>query len=308
MERRGFLVSLPLGLLLAHTGPARAEATLRVAYAGSMGVVMDRVLGSAFAEANHVSYQGTGQGSYALARLLAAKQMQADVFVSVTPGPVRVLQQAGLAHEAVPVASTRMVIAYAPRSRFAGPLAEAAQGHGKWWEILQTQGFRFGRTDPLTDPQGQNILFTMDLAERYYHAPGLARAVLGPVLNPAQIFAEPSLLSRLEAGQIDASSGYHSAVASHGLPFVGLPDEINLGDPAFEADWYSRVSVTLPQPHGGQKVVRPQPLVFYAAVLTNAPEPELGRRFVDFLSGAQGQAMLRRSFYDPPKGGALQAA
>ena len=303
MRRRAFLAGLSLLAM-----PARAGTVLRVAFAGSMGVVMDRVLGPAFAEANDVSYQGTGQGSYALARLIAAKTMRADVFVSITPGPVRVVQQAGLAEEAVPIASTRMVLAYAPRSRFAPAFAEAAQGHGKWWEILQTQGLRFGRTDPLTDPQGQNIIFTLELAERYYHAPGLAEAVLGPLLNPEQIFAEPSLLSRLEAGQIDASAGYHSAVASHRLPFIALPDEINLGDPAFGAEWYSHATIALPQPDGTTKVVRPQPLVFYAAVPSNAPDPALGRRFVDFLTSPQGQEMLRRGFYDSPKGGALQAA
>ncbi len=308
MQRRALLASLPLLPLLARPRPASAEAVLRVAYAGSMGVVMDQALGPAFASANNAAYQGTGQGAYALARLLAAKQMQADVFVSVTPGPIRVLQQAGLVHTAVPIASTRMVIAYSPRSRFASSLADAAQGRGKWYEILQSQGLRFGRTDPLTDPQGQNIVFTMELAERYYHVPGLARAVLGPIVNPAQIFAEPSLLSRLEAGQIDASSGYHSAVASHRLPYVPLPGEINLGDPAYEAEWYSRTSIALPQPNGPDKVVRPQPLVFYAAVLEDAPTPELGRRFVDFLTSAQGQDLLRRHSYDPPKGGALQAA
>jgi molybdate/tungstate transport system substrate-binding protein len=270
-----------------------------------MGVVMDRVLGPAFADANHVTYQGVGQGAYALARLLAARQMQADVFVSITPGPIRVLQQAKLVGAAVPVASTRMVIAYSPRSRFAPALNEAAQGRGRWWEILRTQGLRFGRTDPLTDPQGQNIIFTMELAERYYHTPGLARAVLGPVINPAQIFAEPSLLSRLEAGQIDASSGYHSAVASHRLPYVSLPPEINLGDPAYDADWYARVSVALPQSDGTERTVRPQPLVFYAAVLGDAPDPELGRRFLDFLTGARGQDLLRSHSYDPPKGGLL---
>ncbi len=308
MQRRALLACFPLVPLLARSRLADAGTVLRVAYAGSMGVIMDQVLGPAFAEANSVTYQGTGQGAYALARLLAARQMRADVFVSVTPGPVRVLQQAGLVQMAVPIARTRMVLAYSPRSRFADALTKAAQGQGKWWEILQTQGFRFGRTDPLTDPQGQNIIFTMELAERYYRVPGLARAVLGPILNPAQIFAEPSLLTRLEAGQIDASSGYRSAVASHHLPSVALPDEINLGDPAFEREWYARASVALPQAHGTEKVVRPQPLVFYAAVPNDAPDPELGRRFLDFLSGAQGQELLRRNFYDPPKGGVLQAA
>jgi molybdate/tungstate transport system substrate-binding protein len=303
MRRRTMLLAAPL--LLSASRPAAAEGVLRVAYAGSMGVVMDRALGPRFAAADRVAYQGTGHGSYALARLLAGRQMQTDVFVAITPGPMQVLQQAGLVHEAVPIASTRMVIAYSPRSRFAAGLKAAAEGHGAWWHVLQTDGFRFGRTDPTTDPQGQAIIFTMELAERYYRVPGLAHAVLGPILNPSQIFTEPSLLSRLEGGQIDASSGYESAVRSHRLPYVPLPDEINLGDPAFEAAWYSHAELTLPQPHGKAQLVRPQPLVFYAAVPANAPDPEMGRRFVGLLTSAEGQDLLRRGGYAPARGGKL---
>ena len=102
-------------LLLLFSLPALAADTpvLRVAYAGSMGVVMDHDLGPAVARAQHASYQGIGQGSFALARLLAGRQMQADVFVGITPGPMKVVRQTGLADSAVPVASTRMVVGYA---------------------------------------------------------------------------------------------------------------------------------------------------------------------------------------------------
>lgn len=300
MHRRTLLLAAPL--LLSR--PAGAATVLRVAYAGSMGVVMDRVLGPAFAAANKVAYQGTGHGSYALARLLAARQMQADVFVAITPGPIKILQQAGLVKEAIPIASTQVVIAYSTRSRFAAGLKAAAEGNGDWWKVLQTEGFRFGRTDPATDPQGQAIVFTMQLAERYYHAPGLARAVLGPVINPVQIFTEPSLLSRLESGQLDASSGYESAVIGHRLPYVSLPDEINLGNPAFDTTWYSHAEITLP---GKTKAIRPQPLVFYAAVPADAPDPEIGHRFVGFLTSPEGQKMLHQGGYAPAKGGRLSA-
>lgn len=300
MHRRTLLLAAPL--LLSR--PAGAAAVLRVAYAGSMGVVMDRALGPAFAAANKVTYQGTGHGSYALARLLTAKQIQADVFVAITPGPIKVLELAGLVKEAIPIASTQVVIAYGTRSRFAAGLKAAAEGHGDWWKVLQTKGFRFGRTDPTTDPQGQAIVFTMQLAERYYRAPGLARSVLGPLINPVQIFTEPSLLSRLESGQIDASSGYESAVIGHHLPYVSLPDEINLGNPAFDATWYSHAEITLP---GKTKPTRPQPLVFYAALLADAPNPEIGHRFVGFLTSPEGQKMLRQGGYAPAKGGRLSA-
>jgi molybdate/tungstate transport system substrate-binding protein len=295
---RSLLASLLL--LAASLSPAAAQGTIRVAFAGSMGVVMDRYLGPDFAKANGATYQGIGEGAYALAHLLAAKKLQADVFVSVTPGPIQLLEKAGLVSGAAPVASTAMVIAYSPKSRFAAALA----GSTPWWKVLETPGLRFGRTDPATDPQGRNIIFAMLLAERYYHQPGLAQKILGAYENPAQIFTEPSLLSRLEAGQIDASSGYESAVISDHLSFVPLPDEINLSNPAMIADWYSKVHFSIT--HGGKTVVlSTQPLVFYAAVLKDAANPALGRKFVDFLESPAGRKAFHDNGYGEPKGGAV---
>ncbi|MGH7051486.1 MAG: extracellular solute-binding protein [Acetobacteraceae bacterium] len=289
-------------LLVLPAIPALAAGSVRVAYAGSMGVVMDRDLGPAFAKNNDTIYQGIGQGSYALARLIAGRQLEADVFVAITPGPAMVLLKAGLIGQAVPVASTAMVIAYSPKSRFARTFA----GSEAWWRVLESPGLHFGRTDPSTDPQGRNIMFTMLLAGRYYHQPDLAARILGPVVNHAQIFTEASILSRLEAGQLDASSAYQSAAISHGLPFVRLPDEINLSDPAMEQDWYSTVHVSIPGPNGKPYEAHTEPLVFYAAALKDAPHPTLARKFVAFLSSPAGQARFEKSGYGPPKGGAIR--
>ncbi|GAB2561048.1 tungstate ABC transporter substrate-binding protein WtpA [Dyella jejuensis] len=293
-----------LALLLCLAGTtvmAQTEPVLHVAYAGSMGVVMDNAAGPAFAHAHRAVYQGTGQGSYALARLLAARRLQADVFVTITPGPMQVLKQAGLVTRAVPVASTQMVIAYNPRSRFAADFAAAARGEKKWYEVLAEPGLHVGRTDPAVDPQGANALLTLQLAADYYHRPDLLKRIAGKAQNPAQIFSEPSLMSRLEAGQIDATIGYLSAARSHHLPAIKLPDEINLGDPGLQAPWYDRASITL----DNGKALHVEPLVFYAAVLGNAQQPALARDFVAFLQSAQGQALFREHGYSPPRGNGL---
>jgi len=121
LKKSGLLLALAFSCISPF---ATAEA-LTVTYAGSMGVVMDNGLGPDFAKTHHVDYQGQGQGAYAMARLLAAKKVVADVFVSITPGPIEVLKQAGLVGQAQPVASTRMVIAYNPHSRFAQQLAQS---------------------------------------------------------------------------------------------------------------------------------------------------------------------------------------
>ncbi|MBQ4855858.1 extracellular solute-binding protein [Rhodanobacter sp. B2A1Ga4] len=291
----------PLLMLVGMAALAADDPVLRVAYAGSMGVVMDQSLGPAFARTHRAGYQGIGQGSYALARLLAGKQMQADVFVAITPGPMQVLQQAALVDHAVPVASTRMVVIYSPDSRYAADFAAAARGDKRWYDVLREPGLRLGRTDPSIDPQGANALLTLQLAERYYHQPHLLQQVAGALQNPRQIFAEPSLMSRLQAGQIDAAIGYASAAHSHHLPVIDLPAEIDLAQPAMQASWYSQAHLAL----ADGKVIKAQPLVFYAAVPTNAKQPALGADFVRLLQSAEGQAMLRERGYGPPHGDAL---
>ena len=299
------------GALLISAGivtapAAQAADAFRVAYAGSMGVVMDRFIGPAFAKANGVEYQGIGQGAYGLARQLQGKLLQADVFIAITPGPIDILKKAGMIGTAVPVASTQMVITYSPKSRFVSEFEAAAQGKKPWYEVLQTPGLRFGRTDAAIDPQGQNIIFTMLLAQNYYAQPGLADRILGGYQNPQQIFTEASLLSRLEAGQLDASSGYLSAARSHHLPFIKLPDEINLGNPGMGAKWYKAVQFSIKLPSGKQATLSTQPLVFYAAVLKNSKQPALAGKFVQFLQSPEGQKMLGDNGYSPPMGGPIQ--
>lgn len=306
---RKYLPAMMLCALGAITSlSVQAAQDIRVTYAGSMGVVMDKYLGPTFANKQHANYQGQGQGAYGMAHLLASKKVVADVFVSITPGPMDILKQAGMVDQAVPVASTSMVITYNPKSRFA-PAFDAAKnnkpGAAPWWQILQSPGLTFGRTDPVSDPQGQNIVFTLLLAEKYYEQPGLAHKVLGDVQNTQQVFAEGGLLSRLEAGQVDASSGYESAAISSKLPYVKLPDQINLSNPAMAKDWYQKVSFKVRDSAGQEKTLQTQPLVFYAAVLKNAPDIALARQFVAFLQSPAGQDLLRKNGYGQPKGGSL---
>lgn len=301
-----WIAALLIGVGTITASAAQAAEPFRVAYAGSMGVVMDRFIGPAFAKANGVEFQGIGQGSLGLARQLEGKLLQADVFVAITPAPINIVKKAGLIDSAVPVASTQMVIAYSPKSKFAPDFEAAAQGKKPWYEVMQLPGLRFGRTDPATDPQGQNIIFTMLLAQSYYKQPGLADRILGGYQNPQQIFTETSMLSRLEAGQIDASSGYLSAVKSHNLPYVELPDEMNLSNPEMDAKWYKTVQFTITLASGKEASLNTQPLVFYATALKDSKQPALAEKFVRFLQSPEGQKMFKDNGYSPAKGGPIQ--
>ena len=297
-----------LAVAMGAAWSVSAMATdIRVTYAGSMGKVMDESLGPAFAREHKGNYQGQGQGAYGMARLLASKKIAADVFVSITPGPMQILKDAGLIETAVPVASTSMVIAYSPKGQYAQQFAAAAKaGDASWLDVLATPGVRFGRTDPVNDPKGQNIVFTLLLAEKYYNKPGIADKIMGGVQNPAQTHLEGGLLARLESGQVDAAAGYESEVISAHLPYVALPDEVNLSNPADAKKWYDTVSFTLKDSKGEEKTLHTQPLVYYAAVLKNAPNGEkAGQAFVDFMLSKAGQSLYKQNGYAAPKGDAL---
>ncbi len=277
---------------------ARADGTIIVAYAGSMGVLMDKGIGPAFTAQSGKTFHGIGQGALGLAHLIAAKSINPDVFVSVSPAPIKIVEQAGLASSAAPVASTQIVLAYSPVSPFAAWFAKAKGAD--WASILETPGLRFGRTDPNTDPQGQYVLYTLQLAGALYNQPDLAQKIAGGEDDKSEIFAEPSLLARLQEGQIDATLGYESAVIGQKLPYVTLPAAVNFSDPKLAKD-YAKASLTVTV-KGVTKTVHPGLLVFYATVLNNAQNPQAAAAFVKFLESPQGQAIFLRNGYNPGEG------
>ncbi len=293
---RRLLLAAPLAL--AAAGRAFAGEAITVAYAGSMGRLMDKGMNPSFTAATGVAVHGIGQAAVALAHLITGGAMKPDVFVPVSAGPAKIVREAGLAAKAVPVASTSMVLAYSPTSKFAAQFA-AAKG-ADWTKIFLNPDFRLGRTDPTADPQGQYVLFALQLAELYYKLPGFADKVSGPMINPAQIFAEPSLLARLEGGQIDATLGYKSAVVSQKLPFIELPDAINLSNPALDKTAYAKASLTL-----NGKTIHPSPLVFYAMALKAASDPKAAAEYVAFLAGPKGHSIFQRYGYGPGKGASI---
>lgn len=299
--RRQYLQLSILALILAfigvasNAGVAESLMPLQVAYAGSMGSMMDGGVKPAIAKSLGADFQGRAQGASGLANLIVAGSIRPDVFISVTPGPMRKVLKAGKAERAIPIARTSMVIAYSPKSQYAPRFAKANDPGAKaWWQILETPGLRFGRTDPNVDPQGLNIIFTMQLAALYYHQPDLADKILGPQINPKQIFNEPEVMARLQAGQLDASSAYATQPAAFGLPFILLPKEINLADDSMESQ-YKHATVIL-----NGKTLHPAPLIFYAAVLKNAQQPKLADRFLAWLQSAEAREILSRYHYDDP--------
>ena len=288
---------LALGAAVAGF-PARSLAVelavLDVAYAGSMGSMMEGPLKTSVAQTLKLDMHGRAQGSSALAQLIVGGSIRPDVFMPVTPGPMLTVLRAGKAESAQPVARTEMVIAYSPKSRFAPKFEAASKGKGNWWEVLQDPALRFGRTDPVGDPQGRNIIFTMMLAAKLYKQPDLVEKILGPTINEKQIFTEPTVQARLQSGELDAASAYKIQPGPFNLPYIALAKDINLSGQNVHAE-HPDVSLTV-----GGKTYNPEPLIYYAGILKDAPNSKGAAAFVEWLKGEEGQAIFRRFYYDPP--------
>jgi len=231
----------------AVSSPPKPKA-VSVAYAGSLDYMNDQVLGPAFTKATGIAYSGRGNGSWAMANELKGGVVQADVFESVGTGPIASLGS-GLATWAVGFATSPLVVAYNPKSRFAPEFEAIAAGRKPiqdLFTLLATPGLHLGRTDPSTDPQGQAFYLMVELAQKVYHLPaGTAQHILGAWNNPQEVFSEEGLPTQLEAGGLDAASAFLPQALQLHLHYVALPAKLDFADPA-EAGLYQSVSMQIP--------------------------------------------------------------
>lgn len=260
MRRRPALLAA-LALLLGAPA-AQAGQPVRVLYAGSLVAMMEHAIGPAFDRTSSDTFQGFFGGSKELANQIKGKLRRADVFVSSSP-KVNERLMGGANDDWVrwyaAFAQSPVVIGYDPHSRFAHDLQSKP-----WWQVLAEPGFRLGRYDPKLDPLGALVLRVLDRAETKLHQPGLAARIL----HNAVILPDGAVLGRLQSGQLDAAFFYSTETAGTRVPPISLPPGIVL---------QAHYTVTIPR---------------------DAPNPAGAARFVGFLFGADGRALMRQHGLD----------
>ena len=182
-------------------------------------------------------------------------------------------------------ARNRMVLAYTDRSVGAARVSAA-----NWYRELLRPDVRVGRSDPTLAPVGYRTLAVYRLAEQYYRMAGLA-ARLEARTAPALIRPNASeLVALLQAGELDYIVDYESLARANHLRYIRLPAEIDLGDPA-RMTQYARASVRVPR-RTDTLTYTGAPIVYGIGVPRAAPHPAAGARFLAFLLGPEGRALL----------------
>jgi molybdate/tungstate transport system substrate-binding protein len=250
--------------------PSRGSGVVQILYAGPLGAVIKNRLAPAFAKTAGYAPQTEGQRG-------------PDVFLGDEPAV-----DGNVTGWYLVWGRTSLVIAYSRQSRFGPMLEQARRNMTPWYQVLESPGFRLGRTDPQLDAKGYRTIWMMDLAERHYQQPGLRAAVLGPDENPEQIVPEEELAARLQSGRLDAAIFYVDEVAGSGLPHISLPDEVNQSNPDMAA-LYGVETFT----NARGQTVRGEPIVYTATAPNGAANTSGGLAFLQYLGSGDGRALLQ---------------
>jgi molybdate/tungstate transport system substrate-binding protein len=276
-------------------GNVQESSSLKVLHAGSLTSLVRQGLGPALSQAHGIVLESEPGHSVALATAIKEGRLRGDLYLSADAEVNQLLLSPANGEWIrwfVVFARNAVVLAYSPNSRFLTDFERARSGVLPWYQVLLQPGVQIRRNDPHLDPMGYYTLLVCALAEEHYGLPDLKARLLGSDTNPEQV--KPFTLTQLESGEIDAMFLYLSAAQGLGLPYLPLPDEINLGNPALAAD-YARVHFTT---DAGQ-TFHGKPISFSAAILNNASNPPAALQFVEYLLSPPGQQLVQSAHFLP---------
>jgi molybdate/tungstate transport system substrate-binding protein len=278
------------------TSKPKVSGTASIAYASSLQYLDDNVAGPAFQSATGYKYSGRGASSGTLSAEIASSEITPNVFESVGGDNITPLEPK-FTKWYIQYAGTSMVVAYNPNSKYASQLKAIAVGKEPLkdlFTLMEKPGFRLGRTDPNTDPQGRDFIYMLELAQAYYHLPAdtVTKILGGPEgsSTSSEIYAESSLDSTLQSGQLDAASAFVTQAIELHLDYIPLPAAINLGDASLAAQ-YHNASVTITPPGGSPSVKHGSPQVIDITIIGKATPAAIA--FVKYTLSQAGLAQYK---------------
>ncbi len=283
------LLSVPA----AAQAPGQALSGPIVVYnAGSLARPFKELL-DAFRAANPgVTPAQENSGSLEAARKLTELHKIPDVLAVADYNVIDDLLRPRYATWYANFARNAMVLAYTDRSIDAATIDST-----NWWKVLLKKGVRAGHSDPTLDPNGYRTLIVLQLAERYYREPGLAKRLDAAMPSKYQRPKEADLTALLQAGELDYAWTYRSLAETSGLRYVSLPRAIDLSDPLLAKE-YEVATVRIPgtsRAGGDSLLLRGEPIVYALTIPVGAPHPALAAAFVRYALSPEGRAIVQRN-------------
>ena len=271
---------------------ATTPRILSVMNAASITRPMRAVLDS-FAVRTGAKYEMEPGSSLEIARRLTELHRSPDVVLLADPEVFPQLLMPRYVRWYTLFARNRIVLAYTEGSRGAGTINTE-----NWRTVIRQPGVEVGRSDQNMDPSGYRTLLTMQLAEQYYHEPGLFARLLAAARERNVRPREADQIALLQTHELDYIWTYQNLAEDYGLRFVKLPDQIDLGNPADSAAYSHATTRVIGRHPGDTLTMRGAPILFALTIPVQAENRALAERFVAYLLSADGRKVLRAQHLD----------
>ena len=295
-----FLLSLSLAAISLF-----ANEKIVVFHAGSLSVPFSQIEKKFEAKYPQYDVIREAAGSRACARKITDLHRKADVMASADYKVIDNLLMPKYAKFNALFATNEMVIAFTPHSKYANEI-----NSNNWTDILLKPGDKVGHSNPNLDPCGYRSVIVAKLAGIYYNKPDFYNKLLGygdfytnKEENRNKVIVRPKetdLLGLLEAGAFDYLFIYKSVAKQHGLKYINLPPQINLGDKKY-ANYYKQASFKVTGKKPGTYIIkRGAPMVYGITVVENKkeglpPNKKGAVLFVKFVLSPEGQAIMKKN-------------
>ncbi len=280
--------------IFTYSADAQQTNSLIIFHAGSLSVPFKEMAKAFTAKNPGVQIIREAAGSRTCARKIVDLGRPCDIIASADYTVIENILIPAYASWNISFATNEMAIMYRTDSRDADRINTK-----NWYKILLQKGVEYGHSDPDTDPCGYRSQLVWQLAERYYHVPGLYEQ-LRKYCPPKNIRPkETDLIALLEAGQIDYLFIYRSVCMQHKMPFVKLPEQINLGSSRYTS-FYKQASIRISgkTPHSFT-VKRGMPMIYGITIPKNAPHKILAIRYVAFVLSKRGKQIMKQNGQTP---------
>lgn len=280
---------------LPSAADAEPQGKLIMFHAGSLSVPFADMEKAFEAAHPRVELLREPSGSQKAARKIIDVGKPCDIMASADYQVIDKLLIPDFADWNVRFATNQLVLCYTDKSRYSNDI-----NADNWYQVLQRKGVSWGHADPNLDPCGYRSLMVLQLAERYYKQPGLYNKMIAS--RPKENIRPKSveLISLLQTGNMDYAWEYISVAVQHGLKYIALPDEINLGNYTYD-DLYARavVRVTGKEP-GTFMDIKGKSCTYGVTLIKNAPNREAAIAFLAYMLDPKGGLRVLKEMGQPP--------
>ncbi len=306
MFRRCFCFILVYFVFMNSLCYAGSQVIIKVFHAGSLSVPFSKMVVIFEKHYPDIKVRLEPSGSVRAIRKVIEIHKPCDVVAVADYSLIPKMMFPKYANHVKLFARNELVLCYTRHSKYGSKINSQ-----NWYQILNLKGVKWGFSNPNDDPCGYRTVIAVGLASFYYKRPEIVSQLLGQYTNinwnkasgkiffmapqdlktkGQKVFIRPKsveLLGLLESGAIDYAFEYRSVALQHGLLFVELPAQINLGNLKYTS-FYKKGQIKL----ANGKIIKGKPIVYGIAVLKTAPHPKEAKLWENFVTSQDGQKIL----------------